>query len=533
MGQPVKKTNSSSDVRVVTPSLHGGDDENARLEALGYKPEFAREFGNLSTLSFAASIMGVSSSVATTLNTPLLLGGPASAVWMWFLGSIMCFCLGTSIAEIISAYPTNGGLYSASAYLVPKKYKATVGWTVGWLNLLGQVAGVASTCFGLSAMILSAATIATDGDYVATSGHTVALFCGLLAIQGALNSFGTKILALITKSFIFVNFGSLIAIVIALAVTCDDKHDASYVFTETVNTTGWSSQGLAVLLGLLSVQWTMTDYDATAHISEEVKKAAVAAPVAIIVAVASTGVLGWIYNIIYVLCSGPMDELPGLSGYAAATIIVRNVGKKGFYVLWSFVCFTAFAVVSAALQATARTVHAFSRDNALPDRGFFAKNAKNKVPINAVWLTCFFCACLGMLDFAGSGGVVINAVFSLCAIALDSSYCIPIACKIIFRHHPEVDYQPGPFSLERYGFIGRIIPIIAIVWTLFVVVILALPESIPVTAATMNYSAPLTGAVILVSWIWYFAGARKHYTGPRSSSIETSESGSQDKHELA
>lgn len=36
-------------------------------------------------------------------------------------------------------------------------------------------------------MILSAATIATDGDYTPTSGHTVALFIGLLVVHGLLN----------------------------------------------------------------------------------------------------------------------------------------------------------------------------------------------------------------------------------------------------------------------------------------------------------------------------------------------------------
>ena len=35
--------------------------------------------------------------------------------------------LGLSIAELCSAYPTSGGLYSASAFLVPQKYKAPVG----------------------------------------------------------------------------------------------------------------------------------------------------------------------------------------------------------------------------------------------------------------------------------------------------------------------------------------------------------------------------------------------------------------------
>ncbi|GAA5827476.1 hypothetical protein JCM11251_003828 [Rhodosporidiobolus azoricus] len=524
------KTPVNGDVRVAAPSIveaNGSSDEDDRLAALGYKAEFSREFTNLSTISFAFSIMGVASSVATTLNTPLLSGGPASVVWCWFIGSCMCFCLGTSIAEIISAYPTNGGLYSASAYLVPKRYKATVGWTVGWLNLLGQVAGVASTEFGLAQMILAAATISTNGEYVATAGHTFGVYAALLIIHGFLNSFGTKIISRITQIFVFVNLGALFAIVIALGVTCKDKHTASYVFTETTDGTGWGSTGLAFLFGLLSVQWTMTDYDATAHISEEVKKASVRAPVAIVIAVIGTGVCGFVYNIVYVLCSGPLSELPGPSGYAAATIITRNVGNRGFYVLWSFVCFTAFSVVSTAMQATARTFHAFSRDRGLPDRGLFCKMSKQKVPVWSVWLVGVLCALLGLLDFASS--IAVQAVFSLCAIALDTSYIIPIACKLVFRDHPDVQYVPGPFSLGR-GFLGHFIPGVAITWTCFVVVILALPESIPVTASSMNYSSPILGAVVLGSWAWWWLGGRKHYEGPRNSHVEITEA-TEEKHE--
>ena len=47
---------------------------------------------------------------------------------------------------------------------------------------------------------------------------------------------------------------------------------------------------------------------------------------------------------------------------SVATIISSNVGKAGFYALWVFVCFTAFAVVQTAMQANARTFFAFSRD---------------------------------------------------------------------------------------------------------------------------------------------------------------------------
>jgi amino acid transporter len=58
--------------------------------------------------------------------------------WCWILGTVMCFALAASIAEIVSAYPTSGGLYTASAQLVPRKHRALVGWMVGWLNMLGR-----------------------------------------------------------------------------------------------------------------------------------------------------------------------------------------------------------------------------------------------------------------------------------------------------------------------------------------------------------------------------------------------------------
>ncbi|GAA6003352.1 uncharacterized protein JCM10292_003873 [Rhodotorula paludigena] len=389
-----------------------GSDE-AILARLGYKQEFKREFTNLSTISFAFSIMGVASSVVTTFNTPFSLGGPASVVWCWFLGTVMCFCLGTSIAELVSAYPTNGGLYSASVYLVPKRHRALMGWSVGWLNLLGQAAGVASTEFGLSQMIFAAVSLSTNGRFVANHWQTYLLFLGLLLIHGTLNSVGTRLLSTMTRTFVFFNLGTVIAVVISLLACTDNKNSASYTFTHHINASGWSSDGLTFLLGLLSVQWTMTDYDATAHISEEVKRAQFAAPAAIWIAVLGTGIAGWIYNIVFVLCAGDMADTGdfGVSGYAPAQILWQNVPRPLFYVLWAFICFIAFQVVATATHANARSFHAFSRDRGMPDGGFFMKLAPNHVPINAVWLVMVIAALMGLLVFASD--VAVQAIFAL------------------------------------------------------------------------------------------------------------------------
>jgi len=491
-------------------------DDDAALAELGYKGSFKREFSNLATISFAFSIMGLVSSVATTFNTPLLTGGPASVVWCWILGATMCLTLGASIAEIVSAFPTCGGLYTASAQLVPKKRRAIVGWVVGWMNILGQIVGLSSTEFGLANMIWAAVVIARPSVEI-TQAKVVGLFIGLLIVHGILNSVGTKILARFTSGFVFVNLGSAIIIIIVLLATTgkSEMHAAGYVFGKegVINQThGWNT-GLSFLFGLLSVQWTMTDYDATAHISEEVKRAAYAAPVAIFVAVIGTGLIGWLLNIVLILCSGDLAELPGPSGSAFLAIMNKRMGTGPALFLWTFVCFTAFFVCQTALQACSRTVFAFSRDHGLPDRGFFGRNNRfTQTPINAVWLTTIVSILPGLLDLASP--LAANAIFAATAVALDLSYIIPIFLRRYYRNHPEVTFKPGPFYMPRM--LGWIANIMCISWTLFVSVILSFPTIKPVTAQTMNYASVITAGVIILAMIWYWIGGRLHYHGPAS-----------------
>ncbi|CAE6472143.1 unnamed protein product [Rhizoctonia solani] len=500
------------------PTGESVNSDDAELIAMGYKPSFKREFTNIATISFAFSIMGMCSSITTTFNTPLTLGGPASVVWCWILGATMCFTLGASIAEIVSAFPTAGGLYTASAQLVPPNQRAIVGWVVGWLNMLGQVAGVSSTEFGLSNMIWGAVVISkNDENFVVSQGMVVGLMAALLVVHGILNSLATKYLARMTSGFVFINIGATILIIIVLLATTprSEMHPANYVFGSDgiVNQTGGWNTGIAFLFGLLSVQWTMTDYDATAHISEEVQRAAVAAPAAIFIAVVGTGLIGWLFNIVLVLCSGPLENLPGPSGLAVLEIMYMRIGRAGALFLWVWVCLTAFFVVQTALQACSRTFYAFSRDHGLPDKGLFGRIAKNHVPIHAVWLVVFLSIIPGFLDLASP--IAAQAIFALTAMALDLSYIVPIFCRRLFRNHPEVHFKPGPFYMGD-GFLGWAVNTMCILWTLFVAVILALPTIMPVTQLNMNYASVITVGVMVCSLAWYFVSARKYYHGPTS-----------------
>ncbi|EFP77225.2 uncharacterized protein PGTG_03181 [Puccinia graminis f. sp. tritici CRL 75-36-700-3] len=487
---------------------HMSKDDQA-LAKLGYKSEFKREFGYFGTLSFAFSVVGLSSCVTSTFNTPFLSAGPAAVIWCWLIGSVMCMTIAASVAELVSAFPTSGGLYSASAFLVPKRFKAPVGFLVGWLSILGQIAAVASAEFALSQMIWSAYTISQDGNYSPTKLEIVGVFGILLLIHGLMNSVATRIMAKLTRTFIFFNFGGTFAIILALCLSGPPKQSFEYVFTKIVNRTGWDSTPLAFMMGILSSEWTLSDYDATAHISEEIKNPAVAAPLAIMTAISVSGVLGWFLNLVLVLYSPDIASLTTPSSSQS-----NDVGTGLFYFTWTLICINAFFQVNVVLQACSRTLFAFSRDGGLPDRQFFGKLSKRtKIPFRSVWVVILISLFFGSLDFVST--VAVNAVFSVCTIALDSSYAIPIAMKMIFKNHADVKFKPGPFSLGN-GIIMWSINSISVLWVIFISTILALPMVQPVTVENMNYSSIITVTVIVLASTWYYLHAFKWYKGPKS-----------------
>lgn len=185
-------------------------------------------------------------------------------------------CIALSVAELVSAYPTSGGLYYTVSRLAPRNWVPSISWITGWLNLLGQVAGVASSEYGSAQILLAAvamnSTPTADGfTYIPTTGATVGVMAALTVLCGAINSMSTYWMEKMTKTYVIFHVAILLSCAIALLVTTHPKNSASYVFTHIDDpaASGWSPNGFSFLFGFLSVSWTMTDYDATAHITEE------------------------------------------------------------------------------------------------------------------------------------------------------------------------------------------------------------------------------------------------------------------------
>lgn len=135
---PVTSVLSSNEAPIFEGE-YSADDQT--LVALGYKPEFKREFSLWTTFCVSFAVLGLLPSFASTLYYGMGYAGTAGMVWGWLIAMVFIQCVACSMAEICSSMPTSGGLYYASAVLAPPGWGPLAAWVTGWSNFLVQVTG--------------------------------------------------------------------------------------------------------------------------------------------------------------------------------------------------------------------------------------------------------------------------------------------------------------------------------------------------------------------------------------------------------
>jgi amino acid transporter len=202
-------------------------------------------------------------------------------------------------------------------------------------------------------------------------------------------------------------------------------------------------------------------------------------PKSIAFALTFTYLVGWVFNIILVLCMGdPAEILASPIGQPVVQIFYNVMGKGpaiffavSAFLIMNFVCITA-------LQAGSRTLWAFSRDQMIPGSKIWYKIWRTTdTPVLAVWLYTLLCVLINLIGLGSY--ITIAAIFNVCAIALDWSYCIPIICKLAFGR-----FERGPWHL---GAASPFINAWACCWTAFVSVIFLFPTFRPVAADNVSF----------------------------------------------
>jgi amino acid transporter len=311
-------------------------------------------------------------------------------------------------------------------------------------------------------------------------------------------------------------------IVCVLAIVPDQHKPISEVFFEVKNATGFSFAGAglyAVLIGLLMAQYTYTGYDASAHVAEETHDASRAAPRGIVMSVVVSVIAGFV--LLFAITWSIQDydaELGSVTKLPPAQIFIDAAGRHtGEFLL--FICMVAqWFCGMASVTANSRMSYAFARDGALPGSRIWKQvNTRTGTPTNSIWLCVAISIVLVLPSLWNTTAYL--AATSIAVIGLYIAYVAPVLLR---RLNP--DFRPGPWNLGRWS---PIVGWLSIVWVVVICVLFVLPTAGPITAANFNYTIVAVAVVVGAAAIWWFASARKWFTGPRQNLIEKAAHGEQ------
>ncbi|WP_125616353.1 amino acid permease [Specibacter cremeus] len=484
------------------------DADAAALAELGYKQELHRGMSGFSNFAVSFSIISILAGCITSYAIALRSGGPAAINLGWPIAGVFVLCVALAMAEVCSRYPTAGGLYFWAGRLA-KRDKKKWAWYVGWFNFLGEIAVTAAIDFGAATTMMAFAALTFGVEPTAVG--TFALFVVLMVIHALLNSFGVKLVSRLSNLSAWWHIGGVAIIVAVLWILPTSHQSFSWTMTAWHNETGWSFAPYVFFMGLLMAQYTYTGYDASAHVAEETKNAAVAAPKGIVMSVVVSIIGGWI--LLYTITSAIPDgseaglakTLASPTGLPPAQIFLDALNNPTMAKFLLFiVCGAQFFCGMASVTANSRMTYAFSRDNALPGSKHWAKvNKRTGTPTNSIWL------CVGGAIVLASPALFNTtaylAVTSVAVIGLYVAYVTPVLLRRLNK-----DFTPGPWNLGKWS---PLIGWIAVVWVAFICVLFVLPPVFPITIDTFNYAPIAVVAVfVLATVLWYTRGRKTFMT---------------------
>jgi amino acid transporter len=503
--------------------------DEQRLAELGYKQELHRGWSSFSNFAISFSIISVLAGCFTTYGQALKNGGPIAISIAWPLISVLILCVAFSMSELASSMPTAGGIY----YWASKLGGAGWGWFTGWFNLIGLVAVVASVDYVCATFLMNLLglynvhfvfnfTKAAAFSDVHYSAHVnFALFAVILIAHGLINVFSSHLVSIFNGVSVWWHVIGVAAIVVILIAVPSHHASLSYVFGHRANLSGFSGHMYwfyVLPLGFLLTMYTITGYDASAHVSEETHGSEDAAPKGIWRSVFYSAVIGWIV-LLAITFAIPKSHSSAIyeSGYPALTIFETALSSAAAKAVILISTVGQLFCGMACVTSASRMTFAFSRDGAVPGHKLWRQLGKNRTPTWAVFFVVLFALIVTFpAYFPNHLGtpVAFLAVTSISVIGLYIAYTIPV----FLRWRMKGEFKPGSWTLgNKYKWINPI----AFCWVAICVVIFCLPFA-PAGVyfkhgfewSAVNYAPLVTIGVMLAVTIWYLVSARKSFKGP-------------------
>jgi len=532
-----------------------GEDEQ-RLQAMGYTQELSRRLGRFQSFAISFSIICILSGGLGSLQIALGTGGPFMATGGWILGGVFALLVAACLGQIASSFPTAGSLYHWSSILGGKFW----GWLTAFTNLLGLlfvIPAINVILYGFTRDLLVGGVLGRDVSgwtnfFDPLNTHfTHGFVCvGIItAVQCVLNHVAPRLTVLLTDISGYLIF-VITAIFVILLFANVKNFDLASAFT-FANTTGDAGAGVsppygafvAILMGLLYPLFTITGFDASAHVSEETVNAHGTVHRGMLQAVFWSLLFGFVLalamvmalpSVYYALAADPKQTV--LSEETMASLAAIKGGPKPLdmvvlggnafaaifntLIVGSFfgkICAIGIVLANflcglAAITSTSRMVYAFARDRGLHSTLATVDTARG-VPSHAIWFTGISSFILVVLTAPLNA---FNALSTGCAMYLYLSYAMPIAAGMIAEGKTWNHY--GPFKLGAWFKIFGLIILLGMVGVMigghaFVPSVDGDPAAKPPIAYAPGLIWYTLGFYAILTLVW-FGFVKNRFMGP-------------------
>jgi amino acid transporter len=367
------------------------DDDDTRLESLGYRPQLNRVLGLFSNFSVAFTYLSPMVGIFTLFSLGLATGGPAY-IWLTFIPVAGMLLVALVFGELASHYPISGALYQYSKYTVGRKY----GWFVGWFYGIALLVTVAAVDTGVVIYAVALGKDLFHWNFNPDSHGTILVVSlGLLAIQTTLNTVGAKIMGRVARLGVLVEILGTFGIAIVLAIHGFHHGFGFLTTTQNVQHVKGNPLGLnfggswiaAALVAVLAPVYIFYGFESAGDISEETRNAGRQVPRAMRLALIWGGIASLVLTgaLLLAIPAGPNPVLRTVEG-GGIPYILSSLPSGLQYTMLGLIIIAFFSCGSAVQAAGSRLAFSYARDGALPgSKWISAVSERFKTPANALF----------------------------------------------------------------------------------------------------------------------------------------------------
>ena len=498
--------------------------DEEKLAELGYKQELTRGWSQFANFAISFSIISVLAGCFTLYYQAWQFGGPIAISWGWPILCLFILTVAVSMSELTSAYPTAGGPYWWAHRLGGTGWS----WFTGWFNVLGLVGIVASvdyfcaffftTLFGLWGWDLGFVNFGDDAHVLA---EIFWVFVLILVIHVLINIYSHHLVALFSSISVFWHVVGVVVIIAILAFVPERHQSFDFVFTERINNSGFAMSmywWFILPAGFLLTIYTITGYDASAHVSEETTEAEQAAAKGVWQSVASSALIGWFVLLAITFAATDVDAINEAFGTSLSIFTSADMNQNWAEAVILIAAIGQLFCGMACVTSSSRTFFAFARDRAIPGWRLWSRVNSKGVPAMAVLGSSGVAFLLALTGLPGKGEIIppvaLVAVTAIGTIGLYIAYVAPV----YLRWRAGESFHQGSWNLgDKWRWLNPI----AFVFVVIMVIALCLPfysTAVPWESDfdwnTFNFTPLVVGVVALGVGLAWVLGANKRYEGP-------------------